>query len=1549
MHFEHQGMRLWLEPNQRLADGKLEPGLNADISIGVEPADASNQVKVKYRINDGPAAIISAEHVNHIGNTQHFKAQLPCAALSEGDKVEYTAMCQCAGRQVPSPMEADQLTSSFRIMSASATDGLASTASFIKPLKATVVEPRNGSSDGEWRQPVPKKNKLKPTHLSLFVLDKKTGHPVARMPFYAEVGVGKYVPLPKPECKLNKEIIFCNSPWGVFCERYRAASGLDFENSLETSDFVEQVVDLFCDSIYRLLSFKAIENLVENPDLATKAIAEIWKKCIELVNQTPKKANVDDPQATLKLLTPFIEQAVLFYAKDHNLPLADQNIQQQKILWAHPVGVLATDHVGYLSFDLTRLPEDVANAVEEALEARRKEPSNPTETTIWLYSMAREDMRVDALAQMRFAHDAIVVKLELDQSHVPDSMKNMGLMSMQNPGLIDWRMSPSSFATNPAALLGEDEDHCENIYPAHVALQEFNFYQVISLTDVNPGNLPNGVKLGVVHEYRLAWYPLGHSLGQIQYSLPLAPGESVNLAVIDWTRRDVGKRTEDTKEAEQLVHNQRRDRTIAETVNASIKEYQEGSSLMAGLAQSVGATYAAGAWGFAAGLAASLGGSSSDSAGSRDITANTVQKLSDNISQSSAAMRELQSTVVVQTTQSEKESIETRTIVNYNHSHALTILYYEVLRHFRVVTEFVRRRPVVLTNVHQGIWEKRDGKLHIKWKIILENRKVLQDALLDSRYEEHINFVENKLHREKKDTVRQELEKQFNINQTPSPPPLKPPPPIGPYFRFFNVDIKTGGIEAKKDVHIHITVYGSAKMKHYDGTEFNLWDGVSLHGGNPINTPGSLHWKDANCSVTALLPVGVPPIPWGNIDLIKITVWLQDGNDSDTDIAFQHIKITGIDVDGNPTILVDKNYREPFFEGDIYFGNTGDIWLPTHRPQPVPPPTPPSIPLELLDEETKIQEFEDHLLHHLAHYERALILGIEPAQRYAQLASVIVDSGNLLEKIEGRPLEMIDGYIAYPCADSNWSKFIKDELDRRQPPEQTYDERLITLPTRGLFAEAKLGHCNASEEIDNNRFWDWQASPIPHMAPDIEAIKAGQHLVKDLNLQPTAFPQSLVNIVNPPNAPDPTGLSAALNVLGTPDIFRDMSGRAEVSDLLKKLSDNSISIAEAANKAKEIQGKYGNNLGAGSISAGTPPSSQKAKPNEPSQALRNAQDFRNEAKKGIQDGIIQPSDVTEPYKQLLDEFGITPKNNSLIDNPNALASNDAGFIPDAAASDAGNSTVRIIKPAANEAFNITSAADWPSVEFETNATGSHIWHWTIEWNTFKKSGDVTTTDNKWDAKAVIANCGGKLTVRVEANNATATIAVIIKGTNPTSAEVTTYLSTKTNSAGFEKILEHESRFQHFNKNNEPIKSFDNGYGMCQLTTPTPTFDQIWNWKLNIDAGLILFDRKRQDAITYLSQNSRTYTTDQLKYEAVCRWNGGNYHEWDAKGSKWVRRQNILCDSATGNIGWDMNDPQNSGKAEADLHKRDSSSYSKPPKPGAHWKYFGVCYADRVLA
>jgi hypothetical protein len=64
----------------------------------------------------------------------------------------------------------------------------------------------------------------------------------------------------------------------------------------------------------------------------------------------------------------------------------------------------------------------------------------------------------------------------------------------------------------------------------------------------------------------------------------------------------------------------------------------------------------------------------------------------------------------------------------------------------------------------------------------------------------------------------------------------------------------------------------------------------------------------------------------------------------------------------------------------------------------------------------------------------------------------------------------------------------------------------------------------------------------------------------------------------------------------------------------------------------------------------------------------------------------------------------------------------------------------------------------------------------------------------------------------------------------------------------------------------------------------------------------------------------------------------------------VRNDSVICDPATGNIGWDTNDPANAGKTEGELHNRDNGTYGNPKrdkKAENKWKYTGICYADHI--
>lgn len=294
-----------------------------------------------------------------------------------------------------------------------------------------------------------------------------------------------------------------------------------------------------------------------------------------------------------------------------------------------------------------------------------------------------------------------------------------------------------------------------------------------------------------------------------------------------------------------------------------------------------------------------------------------------------------------------------------------------------------------------------------------------------------------------------------------------------------------------------------------------------------------------------------------------------------------------------------------------------------------------------------------------------------------------------------------------------------------------------------------------------------------------------------------------------------------------------------------------------------------------------------------------------------------------------------------------------------------------VTPAESEVFTITQDAMLPRVvfEFQTQNPGPYNWSWEIEWQAkvsglrenprqarvvqiFSELGLFESNHTVWVADFSGRTLGGTLTVTVAVGTKTLTRKVEIKGCNPTSAQVATYIATLEDMAGFEKLLQQETNCKHFiDFDREPIVAFDKGYGITQMTNPAPTYEQAWSWKANISAGSLIYADKVRSAKRYLGRAGRTYTDDQLLHEVFSRWNGGAYHEWDAASASWIRKKNTLCDSNTGNIGWSMDKELNREKTEAELRLRDRATYRNGTagQSDEHpWEYKGVCYADHVL-
>lgn len=696
------------------------------------------------------------------------------------------------------------------------------------------------------------------------------------------------------------------------------------------------------------------------------------------------------------------------------------------------LGILASDHSGYVAFNLNAA--DRANA-----------------QTISIAPVAHPDLTTDVEFDRVVGGGPVLVALPGDTPATGHL-----LPSVQDPCSEDWRHSPASLATNPTGHLGDPG--CEVLLPSNVATHEFHFQQLVrddvparllggaeaecvaEGVEFPPQGLPPAadgvaacIRTGEVLEYQMSWCPLGHSLGQLLYSLPLAPCESVNIAVVDWSRADDARREEDSTAREQLRHELRRDRTVHETVDATLKEWQRGGSIMGGLA-------GAGSVGPFS-LGAAIGGGYSTSSGTRTISADTVQRLADAVVQAGTSVRSFQSTVVVQATQAERDVIETRTVTNHNHCHAMTVLYYEVLRHFRVVTSLVSRQDVILVKYAPTELSMSDALCH-RW--------VLERALLDPRLASCFDALE-----------RVACEDVLEARAGPGS--------------------STGGVTIAR-----------GRPRSRKGPLGALSNLVRTVAGDA-----------AGNAVDSVIDAVVPARPSAS-----------SGGGSDDTVS-----------------VAPRGATDP-------------------EAEPV-----------TSEDHCCARHLLDHLNCNQYHYNRALWMMEDPDQRASRFDRTAYGSGTLLDAIENRPIAVLGQYVAFPIQ-------TRGTVDST---EETIQERLVSLPTRGVFAEAELSHCNACEERDVTRFWDWTESPCPEKAPEIAGVTPGSRAQQPQDLGATPLGAPVLNVVNSPGAPDPTGMAGAMALLGTPDVFRDMSGRQETASLLNRLADGTISMAEAREEARRLQ------------------------------------------------------------------------------------------------------------------------------------------------------------------------------------------------------------------------------------------------------------------------------------------------------------------------------------------------------------------------------------------
>ena len=484
---------------------------------------------------------------------------------------------------------------------------------------------------------------------------------------------------------------------------------------------------------------------------------------------------------------------------------------------------------------------------------------------------------------------------------------------------------------------------------------------------------------------------------------------------------------------------------------------------------------------------------------------------------------------------------------NHNHAHALTLLYYEVLRHYRVVVECDDLRAALLLPQQMPDLDE---------SAIFSYRRFLEPALLAEALRPGFDAIE----------------KFFAYSQEPLPPP----PPVLPdpgdrRFVLFQIRFRTSpAITSPCNVMGWIVdAEGSGGL-----VQLKAVGGPSALPPGPDGRPLEI-LADAwlfNNGNTTILGQGWPangPSAWRDIGFFRLRFG-PFGTDPDnkTPNFERHTGLVSVDITGIDEAGAESSVLAHL--GDALFtGLTAEpnlfVMLPCVRPPIAAPPPPPPTPLDRLtpDERSAFTRLIAHLNGNKVYYYRHIWMGEDPNARAFRLGGTTVTLGGiprrLFDVVENRVVDVSGTNLVFPLAPQFLGGLGAELVSQIEPARS---ETLISLPTRGVFGEAKLGHCNAAEVIDNTRFWDWKTSPVPEDAPAITGVSP-QGLGSPTVLTPTAFPSSTLSVATPSAEPDPIGLRAALDVLKTPGIFNNLSGIDQLKGLLGSLSDAASKVAAA--------------------------------------------------------------------------------------------------------------------------------------------------------------------------------------------------------------------------------------------------------------------------------------------------------------------------------------------------------------------------------------------------
>jgi hypothetical protein len=656
--------------------------------------------------------------------------------------------------------------------------------------------------------------------------------------------------------------------------------------------------------------------------------------------------------------------------------------------------------------------------------------------------------------------------------------------------------------------------------------------------------------LGYIVHMAQTWTPKALALGDLVYSLPLAPGEQQRIAITDRRATSTVSESERLDVQEAQSFRERDDASTRATFESGMSQQASGGSSFSTEAHS-SSWGAAGGIGFALGPVvigggAAGGGGSSDSSGQTNnwmqgvsnYASNAAQASHSSVERAANSNRSLQRLSVRLASASERTEVVTKVIANHNRTRALTMQYWEVLRIFDVRSAvegvtlvcFVPLDPVRFLPANEPT--------------VLANAAIDRGGVL-RRYQQLLNYAS---------ILRRSVERPYRkglavLEEFAADPRATVQSPTDSAADMVNVSL-TGTFLPYDDVKVTLLASGGRRLGPYPVPTSGI-AGIP-DGSDPTTALASeaevvaalrerRNGASATISRSIMLPEWLPRTDVVGIELTRQFRGIQRHFPSSIASEASRLSQSGVTLEGifgslstAPTVIPP---RDVWFGPDRLEREVGGPHLDTVKAAIVEPstggtgptlldealggaeftPAPLPFPATMLPPElayTALLEIEKTLQHVMANtvtYSKAVWMSLTAEERVMLLEGYTIGvAGGVEDETQDIPLLacvanqllgfygnsmvlpfMIPAELVAKRKPVDGVPFttasVQEALARYHTAGFSPPTSTIALPTQGVLGEAVLGSQPSAEKIDLTRFWNWQDSPMDE-APDITGV-----------------------------------------------------------------------------------------------------------------------------------------------------------------------------------------------------------------------------------------------------------------------------------------------------------------------------------------------------------------------------------------------------------------------------------------------------------------------------